>query len=61
VPTSGGRTARRPAHQQAACSTAPQLELSGPFHTSHLVHLQVADWRDAVQNARLGPAQQRWD
>jgi hypothetical protein len=44
VPTSGGRTARRPAHQQAACSTAPQLQLSGPFHTSHLVALLVLLW-----------------
>jgi hypothetical protein len=43
VPTSGGRAARPPAHQQAACSTAPQLELSGPFHTSHL-GLRILGW-----------------
>src|SRR5215213_9522504 len=39
LPTSGGHSAPRPAHQQAACSTAPPLDLSGPFHTSHLVGL----------------------
>ena len=37
VPTSGSRAARRPARQQAACSTSPQPELNGPSHTSHLV------------------------
>jgi hypothetical protein len=55
VSTSGSRAKQRPACQQAACSAAPQPQLNGPFHTSHLGRIRRLE--DGAPPQRRGPGQ----